>query len=305
MGDAQRVLETGPSVAVLGRRRPPGQRGLHGSDFTLAITFVAPYAAVFLAFVLYPVGYALSMGSKPSLYADLLRDPRYLWTLVNTLLFVGIGVNVQLVLALLLSGFFMRPRWWIKALLVVYVLPWMLPAVQANISIHWMLASEDALVGRALSVLFGIDGPIWFNHWWLALGANIVAYVWKWLPLWTVVFLAGRMAIPQDVFDAAAVDGATGARRFVHVTFPLLANLYLVCTLLSTLWTMGEFTTVYFVSGGAPVWSTDVLATLGFHYAFDFGSPALGVAAVMSILPVLIPVVIVLMRALQTRAVEL
>ena len=68
----------------------------------------------------------------------------------------------------------------------------------------------------------------------------------------------------------------------MHVTFPLLANLYLLCTLLSTLWTIGDFTTVYLVSGGGPAGSTDVLATLGFHYAFDASKPALGVAAVTS-----------------------
>ncbi len=89
------------------------------------------------------------------------------------------------------------------------------------------------------------------------------------MPFWTVIFLAGRMTIPRDIYDAAEVDGATGVRRFVHVTFPLLANLYLICTLLSTLWTLGDFTTVYLVSGGAPALSTEVLATLGFHYAFD------------------------------------
>lgn len=297
MSGAPQVLAAGPSVSV--------HRRLHASDITVAIAFVAPYAGLFFAFVLYPIGYALWMGSQPSLYADLIRDPLYVRSVVNTLLFVGIGVNVKMFLALLLSGFFMRPRRWIKALLVVYVLPWTLPAVQACISFHWMLSGEDALVDRALSVLFGLDGPIWFNHWGLALGANIVAYVWKWMPFWTLVFLAGRMAIPRDVSDAATVDGATGSRRFVHVTFPLLANLYLVCTLLSTLWTMGEFTTVYFVSGGAPVWSTEVLATLGFHYAFDLANPALGVAAVMSVLPVLVPVVVVLTRQLHTRTVQL
>ena len=305
MSSAQQVLAAEPSVSVKGPWQPPGHRRLHGSDFTLAIAFVAPYAALFFAFAVYPIGYALWMGSQPSLYADLIRDPRYLRSVVNTLLFVGVGVNVKMFLALLLSGFFMRPRWWIKALLVVYVVPWTLPAVQACISFHWMLSGEEGLVNRLLSVLFGVDGPIWFNHWSLALGANIVAYVWKWMPFWTVIFLAGRMAIPRDVSDAAAVDGAAGSRRFVHVTFPLLANLYLVCTLLSTVWTMGEFTTVYFVSGGAPVWSTEVLATLAFHYAFDAANPALGVAAVMSVLPLLVPVVIVLMRALQTRAVQL
>ena len=288
------------SGLYVGREPGPGM-----SDVTLAIAFGAPYAALFFAFAVYPIGYALWMGSTPSLYADLIRDPLYLPSVLNTLLFVGVGVNVKMFLALLLSGFFMRRRWWTKALLVVYVVPWTLPAVQACISFRWMLAGEEALVDRALSVLFGVDGPIWFNHWWLALGANIVAYVWKWMPFWTLVFLAGRMAIPLDVSDAAAVDGATGVRRFIHITFPLLANLYLVCTLLSTIWTMGEFTTVYFVSGGAPVWSTEVLSTLAFHYAFDAARPALGVAAVMSILPLLVPFVIVLMRKLQTRTEQL
>ncbi len=100
--------------------------------------------------------------------------------------------------------------------------------------------------------MFGIDGPSWLNYRWLALGSVIVAYIWKWMPFWTVILLAGRMAIPQELYEAAAVDGATGFRRFVHVTFPLLANLYLICTLLSTIWTLGDFNTVYFVTGGGP-----------------------------------------------------
>jgi len=125
------------------------------------------------------------------------------------------------------------------------------------------------------------------------------------MPFWTLIFLAARMTIPKVIYDAAQVDGATGPRSFVHVTFPLLANLYLICTLLSTLWTLGDFTTVYLVSGGGPAGSTEVLATLGFRYAFDAGKPALGVAAVMSALPVLIPIVLLLMRRLQTSAVQL
>ena len=125
------------------------------------------------------------------------------------------------------------------------------------------------------------------------------------MPFWTLSFYAGRTAIPQEVYEAADVDGASGCRRFVHVILPLLGNLYLVCTLLCTLWTIGDFTTVYLVSGGAPSYSTDVLATLGIHYAFDAARPSLGVAAVMSALPALIPIALVLMRALQTREVQL
>ena len=278
---------------------------MHGSDFAWALAFAVPYAAVFCAFVVYPIGYALWMAGRPSLYADLIADRLYLPTVVNTLVFVGLGVNVKMFLALLLSGFFMRRRWWIKALLGIYILPWVLAAVQTCISFHWMLIGEQGLVDGLLAALFGIDGPIWFNNRWLGLGSNIVAYVWKWMPFWTVIFLAARMTIPRDIYEAAEIDGATGPRSFVHVTFPMLANLYLICILVSTLWTLGEFTTVYLVSGGGPAGSTEVLATLGFRYAFDANRPELGIAAVMSALPVLIPIVIVLMRRAQASEVQL
>jgi multiple sugar transport system permease protein len=278
---------------------------LRGSELAWAVAFAVPYAAVFVGFVVYPVAYGLWMARDSSLYRDLLVDPRYAQTVVNTALFVGVGVNVKMFLALLLSGFFMRRRWWIKALLPVFILPWALPAIPAFVSFHWMLIGEEGLVDRLLSALFGIDGPLWFNDRALALGSNIVAYIWKWMPFWTLAFFAGRTAIPQEIYEAAEVDGAGGCRRFAHVVFPLLGNLYLVCTLLSTLWTIGDFTTVYLVSEGAPAYSTDVLATLGFHYAFDAAQPSLGVAAVMSALPVLIPITLILMRALQTRGVQL
>jgi multiple sugar transport system permease protein len=304
MSSTQEVLAAGPRISVKAPWRPPGHRHLHGSDFTWAIAFVLPYVAVFFFFVVYPFGYALWMAGKPSLYAELIADPSYLPAVVNTLLFVGLGVNVKMFLALLLSGFFLRPCWWIRALLAVFILPWAIAAAQSCVSFHWML-QDGGLVNGVLSALFGINGPVWFNDRWLALGSNIVVYIWKWMPFWTIIFLAARMKIPRDIYDSAKVDGATGIRCFVHVTFPLLANLYLLCTLLSTLWIVGDFTTVYLVSGGGPAGLTDVLATLGFHYAFDTARPALGVAAALSALPVLIPIAIVLMRRLQTSEVEL
>jgi multiple sugar transport system permease protein len=305
MSATQQVLAAATPVRGDGRWRPTWHGHLHGSDLTWAIAFVVPYGAVFFAFAVYPIAYGLWMGREPSLYARVVSDPHYMTTVINTLLYVGLSVNVQMFLALLLSGFFMRPRRWIKALLVIYILPWALPAVPAFLSFHWMLIGEQGLVDSILRALFGIDGPIWFNRRGLALASNIVAYIWKWMPFWTVIFLAGRMAIPLEIYEAANVDGATGPRRFVHVTFPLLANIYFVCTLLSTIWTLGDFNGVYFVSGGAPAKSTDVLATLGIRYALDLGQPELGVAVMLSALPLLIPLVIVLMRAVQTTEVRL
>jgi multiple sugar transport system permease protein len=273
--------------------------GLHGADFLWAIAFALPYTALFLGFVIYPIAFGIWMGSDPALYQELFSDPRYLTAVVNTLLYVGIGVNMKMFLAFLLSGFFMRKRWWSKALLVVFILPWATPALPAYMSIHWFLNGQWGMLNSALYELFGVDGPIYLNEHWTGLAANIGAYIWKTLPFWTVILLAGRMSVPTELYEAASVDGANGMRRFAHITLPMMANLYLVCTLLDMVFALGDFNATFFVSGGGPAMSTEVLATLGIRYAFTVAEPRLGVAAVMSALPLLIPLVIMLMRKLR------
>src|SRR5437879_1910429 len=168
-----------------------------------------------------------------------------------------------------------------------------------------MLNGEWGLINNFLWIVFGVDGPSWLNSRWFALGSAVFSHVWKWTPFWTVILLAGRMSIPQEIYDAAKVDGATGLKRFLYVTFPLLANLYLVLTLLATIFLLGDFNSVYFVTGGGPANSTHLLATLGIRDAFDLAQPRLGVAAVMSALPLMIPLVIILMRRLKAAEVQL
>jgi len=270
-----------------------------GSEFTWAVAFALPYVVMFFAFVIYPIAYGLWLGGQPDLYRQLFADPRYITTVVNTVLYVGIGVNVKMFLAFLLSGFFMRKRWWIKALLVVYILPWATPALPAYMSIHWFVNGQWGMLNNLLYYIFGIDGPIYLNDRWMGLACNIGAYIWKNMPFWTIILLAGRMAIPTELYEAASVDGASGLRRFFHVTYPLMANLYLVCILLDTVFALGDFNATYFVSGGGPAMQTEVLATLGIRYAFTVAMPRLGVATVMTALPVLIPLVIILMRKLR------
>ena len=300
------VIDVGRPVA---RRRSlfSSLRGsLQGSEYAWAIAFCIPYVGVFIAFVIFPVFYGLWLGHSPSLYVELMHDPIYQDTIVNTLLYLAIGVNVKMFFALLLSGFFMRKGWWVKGLLMIYVLPWAVPALPTFISIHWMLNTQWGLINNTLWDVFHVDGPGWLDtSRWMALGSVITTYIWKNMPFWTVILLAGRMAIPQELYEAAEVDGATGIRRFIHVSFPLLANLYLVCTLLSTIFTLGDFNTVYFVSGGGPALTTHVLATLGIRDAFEVARPQLGVAAVMSALPLMLPLVFILMRKLRTSEVQL
>ncbi len=302
------------SASVVDVGRPAIQRStwsrslrghLKGGEYTWALAFVVPYVAVFLVFVAYPVVYGVWMGSQASLYRELFADPVYQGTVVNTILYLALGVNVKMFLALLLSGFFMRPGWWTKVMLLIFVLPWAVPQISTYISIHWMLNGEWGFVNNVIWALFNVQGPHWLNERWIALGSVIVSHIWKWTPFWTLILLAGRMAIPLEIRDTAKVDGATGMRGFVHITFPLLANLYLICTLLSTIFLLGDFNAVNFITGGGPADTTHVLATLGIRNAFDIAQPRLGVAAVMSALPLVIPLVIVLMRKLRTAEVQL
>lgn len=262
-----------------------------------SVILVLPYAVVFLLFVLYPIAYGLWLGSSSASYDRLFNDPVYLRTLRNTLLFVGLGVNVKLFLGLLLSGFFYLSHRWIGVLFLIFILPWAVPSIPTILSFRWMLNSEWGMFNNLLDDI-GIGGRLWLIRPNLALGAGIVVHIWKWLPFWTLILLAGRMAIPKDIYEAAAIDGASGFRSFVHVTFPMLSTLYLTCTLLSTIWTLGDFNSIYLLTGGGPFDTTHVMATLSIRYAFTMFDIRTGVAVALTALPVIIPIVIYLVRRL-------
>jgi multiple sugar transport system permease protein len=290
------------------RQRAAGLMGGGGeltAESLWGALFVVPYIAVFLLFVVYPVLYGLWLGSSPASYVALLGDPLYLRTVWNTLLLLIIGVNVKMFLALLLSGFFHQGYRWVKWLFLIFILPWAVPAIPTFISAHWMLNGQWGLINNIIWDLFRKEGPGWLTTPGLAMTSVIVFYIWKWMPFWTVIFLAGRTAIPGDLYEAAAIDGATGLQRFRYVTFPMMRNLYIICTVLSTIWTLGDYNTVHFITGGGPVLSTHVLATLGIRAAFELSDPALGVATVITALPVLVPLVMYLMHKLHREAVEL
>ena len=282
--------------------------GLQGSEFTWAVAFLVPYIAVFLAFVVYPVVYGLWMGSDPSsvcravLRPDLSAAP---WS--TPLIFLAFGVNVKLFLALMLSGFFMRPGWWVEG-----AADGLRPALGgAGVAdLHLDPLDAERRVGACSTTRCTSCSGSTARPGSIRAGSRSARrsspMSGNGLPFWTVILLAGRMSIPQEIYDAAKVDGATGLRRFVHVTFPLLANLYLVLTLLATIFLLGDFNSVYFRHrrrAGATrriCWRRSASATPS-----TSANPQLGVAAVMSALPLLIPLVIILMRKLKTSEVQL
>src|SRR6202051_5019431 len=177
MSIIQQALPAGHRLTTVAIRRRARRGGLYGADRIWAVAFALPYAVIFFAFVLYPIVSGLWMGSDPALYRQLFDDPRYLTAVINTLLYVGIGVNVKMALAFLLSGFFMRKGWCIKAVLVIFILPWATPALPAYMSIHWFLNGQWGMLNNVLYELTGIDGPVYLHSPWTGVASNVRAQI--------------------------------------------------------------------------------------------------------------------------------
>jgi len=262
------------------------------------IILIAPYLLVFCAFVLYPVGYGFWLARNPASYVALYHDPIFARAAVNTLIFLVIGINVKMAIALFLSGFFAQQRTWIKWLSVLFILPWAVPSIPTILSVRFMLNPEWGVVNSLLFRWFQIDGPNWLTNPQLAMCMAMLVHIWKALPFWTLILMAGRLAIPKELYEAASVDGATGWQKFKYVTWPSMRTLYITSTLLSLIWTLGDFNSVYLLTGGQPADKTHVLATLGIRYIrLDQLDHAM--ATIVVALPFVLPLVYFMMKRLS------
>lgn len=275
---------------------PPAPGWRLSSDHAWGLAMLVPYAAVFATLVVYPVCYGFWIGSDPASYRRLFSDPAYWETMRNTVIFLVVAVNTKLFLALLVSGFFVAGNKWTRFVSLVFVLPWAIPSFISIISFRWMLNAEWGMLNNVWFQLTGDFGPGWLLDKNLALGWIIVVHIWKWLPFWTIIMLAARLSIPGDLYEAAGIDGASRLQMFRHVTVPSVAGAYLTSTVLSTIWSLGDFNSVYLLTGGGPGDRTHVLATLGIRYAFGQNDVGAGMASVITALPILIPLVVVLVR---------
>src|SRR5919199_1726787 len=259
---------------------------------------IAPYVLIFLTFVLYPVSYGLWVARHPQSYVALFEDPIFLRSVVNTLIFLVIGVNLKMIVALLLSGFFVQARPWIRWLSLIFILPWAVPSIPTILSVRFMLNPEWGLINQVIFKLTGDDGPNWLNDPSLALTLAILVHIWKSLPFWTLILMAGRLAIPGELYEAAAVDGANKWHQFRYITWPSMQALYLTCTILSMIWTLGDFNSVYLLTGGGPADLTHVLATLGIRY-LRLDAVDMSMAAIVCAMPLVLPLVYFMMKRLS------
>jgi multiple sugar transport system permease protein len=262
------------------------------------IVMIAPYVLVFLAFVLYPVAYGLWTARHPQSYVHLWEDPIFARSVVNTLVFLLVGVNIKMFVALMLSGFFVQTRPWIRWLSLLFILPWAVPSIPTILSFRFMLNPEWGVINQLIFKFTGDDGPNWLNDPTLALTLAILVHIWKSLPFWTLILIAGRLAIPGELYEAASVDGASNPQKFRHITWPSMQNLYLTCVILSMIWTLGDFNSVYLLTGGGPGDLTHVLATLGIRYLrLDMVDQS--IAAIVVALPLVLPLVYFMMKRLS------
>jgi multiple sugar transport system permease protein len=127
----------------------------------------------------------------------------------------------------------------------------------------------------------------------------MAVHIWKSLPFWTLILIAGRLAISNDLYESSSVDGASSWQQFKFITWPSLQTLYVTCTILSMIWTLGDFNSVYLLTGGGPADLTHVLATLGIRY-LRLDELDMSMAAIVCALPLVLPLVYVMMRRLST-----
>ncbi|WP_197282444.1 ABC transporter permease subunit [Bosea thiooxidans] len=263
---------------------------------------LAPYVLVFAVMVVYPVGYGLWLGLNWNSYKALFADPIFLRTVVNTVIFLFVAVNLKFLIALGLSGFFVQQRPWIRFVLVLFILPWAVPSIPTILSFRVMLNPENGMVNQQLFQWFGImEGPGWLTDPTLAFAMSIVVHIWKSLPFWTLILITGRLAIAQDLYEAASVDGANRWQQFRFITWPSLATLYVTSTMLSMIWTLGDFNSVYLLNSGGPGDLNHVLSTLGIRYMRN-NNLDLGIASIIVAMPLILPMVFVMVKRLSKGA---
>jgi multiple sugar transport system permease protein len=295
--DAMSTLAVREADAVA----PAAAEGRMSAWQVWGIVMIAPYVLVFLAFVLYPVAYGLWTARHPQSYVHLWEDPIFARSVVNTLVFLLVGVNIKMFVALMLSGFFVQTRPWIRWLSLLFILPWAVPSIPTILSFRFMLNPEWGVINQLIFRFTADDGPNWLNDPTLALTLAILVHIWKSLPFWTLILIAGRLAIPGELYEAASVDGASNPQKFRHITWPSMQNLYLTGVIPSMIWTLGDFNSVYLLTGGGPADLTHVLATLGIRY-LRLDQVDLSMAAIVCAMPLVLPLVYFMMKNLSKPA---
>src|ERR671934_226446 len=212
-------------------------------------------------------------------YRYLLTDPVFRITALNTALYTLVTVVFKLALglalALILNQKFAGYRFWRSVLLLPYVVPTVLSAF----AWWWILDPQFSFVSWALVKLGILDQRVNFlGDAWLARGSLMVANVWRGIPFFTVGYLAGLQAIPRELHEAAAIDGAGDWQIFWQITWVLLLPLTTILTIFSAIFTFTDFQLIWTITRGGPANATHLFVTLAYQRAIPGGALGEGAA---------------------------
>ena len=214
-----------------------------------------------------------------------------IWTGVNVFFHFTIGLG----LALLLNQRF-RGR---TAYRLVLMLPWAVPAFISAVAWRYIFNGEYGVLNLALAEI-GIAGPNWLSDQFWAYVAPIIVNVWLGVPFMMVALLGGMQSIPQDLYEAARVDGANRRQSFWNITLPQLRSVSIAVTMLGIIWTFNLFVVIYLTTGGGPGGRTDILVTESFNL-FQAGQYAVAATYSVVILSLLLLFVTAYQRTFRTE----
>jgi multiple sugar transport system permease protein len=285
----------GSPAATEAFRIPRRRSTILQRESTLAYLFMIPGWAILLLFMAYPffLGIYLSMTDRmlgfPGANFIGLENYRVLWhdsifqqTVRNTAIY-GIGtVPFKLLLGLGLALLLNRPFRLSRVVRAGLLLPWIVPTALSSLA--WLMLFNGVLspISWVLRDWGIIDNNINFlGSAWNARLSLCVANIWRGIPFFAITILAGLQAVPHELHEAAALDGASKVQRFFAVTLPVIRSITLIATLFSIIWTISDFQLVYVLTKGGPANTTHVFGT--YAYQIGMGATDLGQAAAISL----------------------
>ncbi len=281
--------------------------------------FLAPIIAYLAAFYAYPLYRNLDLslrhytvasfvaGNAPfsgfDNFSQVIHDPTFGPALKNTMIFTFVSIAVQYTAGLGLAVFFNRRFRLSVFLRALFLIPWLLPLIVSASTWSWMFNSESGVLNYALS-LFGVGPVDWLTspHW--ALPSVIIANIWIGIPFNLVILYSGLQNIPEELYEAAALDGAGGWQRFRRITFPLLRPVSAITVLLGLVYTLKVFDLIWIMTKGGPGDSSTTLSTWSYRLGFGTLMPQFGPGAAVGNILILIAFVFGLLYIrVQRRAV--
>ncbi|MBC7109039.1 MAG: sugar ABC transporter permease [Methanomassiliicoccales archaeon] len=279
-----------------------------------AYAMVGPALLCLLIFVMYPMCLAVYLSLTNSTvgrtgsfvgidnFVWLFKTRSFRTTLCNVGIYLAVAVSLKTVLGILLALLLNRVSICPRLVRALILLPWVAPIALTTLAWRWLFDPRYSSINWALRSLGLIETNIpWLSFPTFARVAVITVNVWRGLPFFAVNFLAGLKGIPQELYEAAKVDGAGPFAQFRYITLPSLAPVLAIVLLFSTVMTISDFPIVFVLTRGGPIDTTHLLATLAYQVGLTGGFIGRGAAISLFLAPVLFVVVFLLLKLTRER----